>query len=506
MNPALWLARTAQVRADAPALFTGTALEADYGGFARDAAALAGALAARGIGPGDRVALFMRNCTDYLRVLYGIWWAGAAAIPINGKLHAREAAWILQDAQASLCLTTADLAEGLAETVPVCPVVVAGSPGFVEMLHAVPLPAPTPLGRDDLAWLFYTSGTTGKPKGVMMSVGNITAMTLSYFVDVDEVRVEDATLYAAPMSHGAGIYNFMHVIRGARHVVPESGGFDPAEIFALAETLGPVSMFAAPTMVRRMIDSARVTGATGQGIKIVVYAGGPMYLADIVEAVEVLGDRFVQVYGQGECPMSITALSRWDVSDRSHPDWQARLGSVGRAQSVSEVAILDADGGLMPPGETGEIVVRGAGVMLGYWNRPEATAETIKDGWLWTGDMGWMDSDGYVTMVDRSKDMIISGGSNVYPREVEEVLLTHNDVAEVSVVGRPHGDWGEEVVAFVVPVEGSQMDPAALDAHCLAEIARFKRPKAYIAVPELPKNNYGKVLKTELRARLAQNP
>lgn len=505
MNPALWLARTAQVRAEAPALFTGEALEADYGGFARDAARLAGALAARGIGPGARVALFMGNCTDYLRVLYGIWWAGAAAIPINGKLHAREAAWILQDAQAALCLTTPDLVEGLAETVPICPVVVVGSQGFAEMLHAVPLSAPMPLGRDDLAWLFYTSGTTGKPKGVMMSAGNITAMALSYFVDVDEVRAEDAILYAAPMSHGAGIYNFMHVIRGARHVVPESGAFDPGEIFALAQALGPVSMFAAPTMVRRMIDTARATGATGQGIKTVVYAGGPMYLADIVEAVEVLGDRFVQVYGQGECPMSITALSRSDVSDRSHPDWQARLGSVGRAQSVSEVAILDAEGQPLAPGETGEIAVRGAGVMLGYWNRPEATSETIRDGWLWTGDMGRMDADGYITMVDRSKDMIISGGSNVYPREVEEVLLTHRDVAEVSVVGRPHEDWGEEVVAFVVPVQGAAVDPVALDAHCLAQIARFKRPKAYVAVPELPKNNYGKVLKTDLRARLAES-
>lgn len=227
-----------------------------------------------------------------------------------------------------------------------------------------------------------------------------------------------------------------------------------------------------------------------------------MYLADIVEAVEVLGERFVQVYGQGECPMAITALSRRDVSDRAHPRWRERLASVGVAQTVSEVAILGPDGQPVEPGETGEIAVRGAGVMRGYWNRPDATAETIRDGWLWTGDMGRMDADGYVTMVDRSKDMIISGGSNVYPREVEEVLLTHPEVAEVSVVGRAHPEWGEEVVAFVVPVTGQSVAEADLDALCLAAIARFKRPKAYVFVPDLPKNNYGKVLKTDLRARL----
>ena len=163
---------------------------------------------------------------------------------------------------------------------------------------------------------------------------------------------------------------------------------------------------------------------------------------------------------------------------------------------------LHKSGAPVPVGETGEIAVRGAGLMLGYWNRPEATADTIKDGWLWTGDMGRLDADGYLTMVDRSKDMIISGGSNVYPREVEEVLLTHESVAEVSVVGRPHPDWGEEVVAFVVPTPGAALAEAALDALCLDQIARFKRPKAYIAIEALPKNNYGKVLKTELRARL----
>ena len=209
---------------------------------------------------------------------------------------------------------------------------------------------------------------------------------------------------------------------------------------------------------------------------------------------------FVQIYGQGECPMCITALSRDAVADRADPRWRERLASVGRAQSVVEVAICDEAGAPLPAGQVGEIVVRGDVVMPGYWNNPEASARTIVDGWLRTGDMGSLDADGFLTLKDRSKDMIISGGTNIYPREVEEALLLHPMVREVSVVGRPHPDWGEDVVAFVVA--DAEMDSAALDAHCLDHIARFKRPKAYFALRELPKNNYGKVLKTELRKML----
>ncbi|MEM9394300.1 MAG: AMP-binding protein [Pseudomonadota bacterium] len=505
MNPSLWLMRSAARVPSAPALLRGTTVESDYGSFAHDVGCLASGLAARGIGPGSRVALFMTNSTDYLRIAYAIWMTGAAAVPINSKLHPKEAAWILSDAEVVLCFVSNDLATGLAQAQPPCGCVLVGSPEHDTMASFPPMSVPADMGRNELCWLFYTSGTTGKPKGVMISAGNIAAMSLSYFVDVEDVSQTGAILYSAPMSHGAGIYNFMFVIKGARHVVPESGGFNPSEIFALSRDLNDVSFFAAPTMVRRLVDHAKAAGETGEGIKTCIYAGGPMYFADILEAVEVLGPRFVQVYGQGECPMCITALSRHDVCDRAHPRWRERLASVGVAQSVNEVAIFGENGRPVPPGETGEICVRGLGVMPGYWNRPDATAETIRDGWLWTGDMGRMDADGYVTMVDRSKDMIISGGSNVYPREVEEVLLAHPDVAEASVVGRPHPEWGEEVVAFIVPTPGGGLDTVALDAHCLAQIARFKRPKAYLALEALPKNNYGKVLKTELRAKLYKN-
>jgi len=257
-------------------------------------------------------------------------------------------------------------------------------------------------------------------------------------------------------------------------------------------------MFAAPTMVKRLTDGARALGRSGDGLRTIVYAGGPMYTADIIDAVDHFGPVFVQIYGQGECPMGITALPRACVADRDHPNWRGRLGSVGRAQSAVEVRIGDADARPVAHGVAGEIMVRGQTVMPGYWNNPGATEAALKDGWLMTGDVGMMDDEGFVTLQDRSKDVIITGGSNVYPREVEEVLLEHAGVIEASVIGRAHADWGEEVVAFIV----GQAPEAELDALCLSRIARFKRPKSYISVESLPKNNYGKVLKTELRLLL----
>lgn len=500
MNIGTWLERAAAHDPARPALFAGRTQVSDYAGFAKRARHVAGLLAQAGVVAGDHVAIFMENVPDYLCVQYGIWFLGAVAVPINAKLHAREAGWIIGNAEAKVVFATASKAEALGSINTQAQVIDVEAGGFETDLNAAQERACAPRAPDDLAWLFYTSGTTGQPKGVMITHRMLVAMSLSYFADVDEVRSEDAAIYAAPLSHGAGIYNMVHVLKGARHVFPPSRGFDPAEIFELAAHFGSVHMFAAPTMVKRLTSAAQETGASGTGLRTIVYAGGPMYVADIMEASAQFGDIFVQIYGQGECPMAITALPRSDVSDRTHRDWKARLASVGRAQSGCDVRIGGRGGAPVPAGETGEIMVRGDVVMPGYWRNEGATAKTIVDGWLMTGDMGFMDAAGYVTMVDRSKDMIISGGSNIYPREVEEVLLLHPQVIEASVVGRAHPEWGEDVVAFVV-AEGA-LDTAELDALCLDHIARFKRPKAYLLTDALPKNNYGKVLKTELRARL----
>lgn len=502
MNIAEHLHRTAQLNGAREALFLGRDCVATYAEFAARAGRVAAWLQGQGVAAGAPVAIFMKNLPEYLVVQYGIWMAGAVAVPINAKLHGREAAWIIQNAGADLVFTSAGLTEALEGAGCEAELVSVESTGFADIAKVEPLSEPVSRQADDLCWLFYTSGTTGRPKGVMITNRMLQAMAMCYFVDVDQVFANDTALYAAPASHGAGIYNIMHVMVGAKHVFPQSGGFDEAEIFDLAAQFGRVHMFAAPTMVKRMTLVAKETGATGEGLRSIVYAGGPMYNADIIEAVEHFGPVFVQIYGQGECPMGISALSRHDVNDRTHPRWRARLGSVGRAQSAVEVRIGDAQGEPLPAGDVGEIMVRGDTVMPGYWKNEEATAKTLVNGWLMTGDMGNMDADGYITLHDRSKDMIITGGSNVYPREVEEVLLELPEVEEVSVVGRPHPEWGEDVIAFVVMAEGHALESTALDAHCLANIARFKRPKEYFALQALPKNNYGKVLKTELRARL----
>jgi long-chain acyl-CoA synthetase len=510
MNIAEWLAATAKLRPEAPALLTGFDLDADYKTFARRAAAIGAALSRdHGIAPGDRVALFASNCTQYLECLYGIWWMGAAAIPINAKLHGREAAWICNDAGAKLAFVSDDTIEALIEAKSDLPAAMKtlslDSGGYRAMRDGKGTSAPLAREVDDLAWLFYTSGTTGRPKGVMLSHGNLVAMSMCYLADVDPATPKDASLYAAPISHGAGLYNFPHVRMGGRHVIPESGGFDPDEVLNLARQLDNVVMFGAPTMVRRLVDAAKRRGENAEGIRTIIYGGGPMYLADIRDAIAVMGQRFVQIYGEGESPMTITALSREWHTKTGHPRYLERLASVGTAQSVMSVRITGKNGEPLPPGETGEVEAKGTAVMLGYWNNPKANEETLKDGWLRTGDVGRLDEDGFLTLSDRSKDVIISGGTNIYPREVEEALLTHADVREVSAIGVPDPDWGEIVVACVVLERGAAPDDAKLDAHCLASIARFKRPKRYVYLEALPKNNYGKVLKTELRQLMAKS-
>jgi acyl-CoA synthetase (AMP-forming)/AMP-acid ligase II len=302
------------------------------------------------------------------------------------------------------------------------------------------------------------------------------------------------------MSHGSGLYMVPHVLGMGAQIIPESGRFEPGEILDLTARRDSISFFAAPTMVRRLTLAAEAAGAHAPGLKTIIYGGGPMYVADCKAALRVFGPKLVQIYGQGESPMSITFLPKGMHADPGHPHYEERLASAGFAQSVVEVRTVDGDGHDVEAGTIGEIIVRGDTVMSGYWQNAEATSAAVKDGWLYTGDMGSFDADGFLMLKDRSKDVIISGGSNIYPREIEEVLLRHDGVAEVSVIGRPHPEWGEEVVAVVVPAAGCTLRRDELDQLCGAWIARFKRPKQYFVADELPKNSYGKIVKAELRA------
>jgi len=503
MNLARHLFLSAQRLPGQPAVIERDRVELTYAVLARRVLALAGALHARlGVAPGDRVALLMRNSAAYVELLYACWAAGAAAIPINVKLHPKEVAFILDDAGARVCFATDDVDGAAIDAARA-----RGGTAFIDvdsreyrsLAHEAPA-AVAGAAPDDTAWLFYTSGTTGRPKGVMLSHRNLLAMTLNYLADVDAAAAGDHLLHAAPMSHGSGLYILPNVAAAATQLIPASRGFEVAEIEEILAFVPKVKFFAAPTMVMRLVDGLR---GQAQGLKSIIYGGGPMYVADCLRALERFGPRLTQIYGQGEAPMTITVLPAAEHVDDHDGRRLLRLASVGRAQTGVELAVLDDEDRPLAEGEVGEVCVRGEMVMRGYLNDPEATAKTLAGGWLHTGDLGQLDAQGYLTLVDRSKDLIISGGSNIYPREIEEVLLTHPQVREVAVIGLPDADWGEIAVAVLVATPGGRPGDAELDALCLQHIARFKRPKRYVFVDELPKNATGKVLKRELREKLA---
>jgi fatty-acyl-CoA synthase len=446
---------------------------------------------------GARVAVVSENRPEIVELLFGIWAAECVAVPINSKLHPREMAQILEDAGVAEVFASAIIAAQLASTCGV-PIETLGAEEYSHRLATTPAAVPC-TDPSMLAWLFYTSGTTGRAKGAMLTHRNLIAMTIAHLADIDSPDEGCSLIHAAPMSHGSGLYIPAYVLRGARQVVPARGGFDPAEFLDLCERHPGCSAFLAPTMVQRVVETSRATGrARPSQLRTIVYGGGPMYVQSIKKALATIGPVFAQIYGQGESPMTITGLRR---ADHEGAD-DAILGSVGYPRSGVEVAVLRADGTPAAVGEIGEIVCRGDVVMSGYWRNPVATRETLHNGWLRTGDLGSLDARGNLTLHDRSKDVVISGGSNIYPREVEEALLEHPSVSEACVVGAPDPEWGEVVVAFIVGCAG----PDELDAHLLQRIARFKRPKRYVSVDQLPKNSYGKVLKRELRQQLVFQP
>ena len=509
MNLAYHMDRSGRLYPDYPAVFLGREKVATFAELARDVAVLAASLRVRfRLRPGDRVAIAMHNSPEFVEILYACWHAGLVAVPTNPRLHPRELAYILQHSEVRICFASADLAQTLAplaeEFAGLEQIISIADRGYAELKRGEPA-AVVERRPEDAAWIFYTSGTTGRPKGAELTHRNLLTMSCGYFVDFEPIAPGDSILHIGPMCHGSGLYMLPHIAAGAGQIIPAATGFDPAEIFDLLGSHSGVSFFAAPTIVKRLVDHPAASGADVGHLRTIVYGGAPMYLEDLKRAMACFGpEKLAQVYGQGESPMAICVLSKAMHADAGNCRYEERLGSVGVAQSIVEVRIADSEDRALGHGEMGEVLVRGDTVMNGYIKNPEANQSTLRDGWLHTGDVGVMDEDGFITLKDRSKDVIISGGSNIYPREVEEVILRHPGVGEVSVIGSPDPEWGEVAVAFVACVPGAEVSTEELDALCLANIARYKRPKSYRFVDALPKSHIGKILKTELREQLKQ--
>lgn len=488
-----------------PAVFEDEALVATYGQLHARCLAIARRLTrVCGLRHGDRVGIFAPNSAAVIEIMWAAWAAELTVVPINAKLHAKEVAYILHDSRARLCLTAQDRVDEVqgAAFMAGAEVAVADIASDYEGWRVSPYTGAHGDASADIAWLFYTSGTTGRPKGVKLLHENLRQMILNFRAHVDQMGPNACQIHFSPLSHGSGMYMLAHVQAGAANVVPIRRKFVTDDLEALLFTHRDVLMFCAPTMVRRLIDQPELSQSALASLRTIVCGGGPMYVADLIEAHRRFGGKFVQIYGQGECPMTITYLSRAEIDSAILAKVEATLGSVGFPFAGVEVRIVDGLGSDLPSGHLGEVLVRGPVVMQGYWGDPKSTEQTVQAGWLRTGDVGVIDDSGRLILRDREKDLIISGGLNIYPREVEEILIRHPGVREAAVVGQHDSQWGEIVVAFVAMHRGHASASTELDALCLDNIARYKRPKAYCFLPDLPKNSYGKILKRELRERL----
>jgi long-chain acyl-CoA synthetase len=454
-------------------------------------AGLAGGLRAMGLRSGDRVVLAMSNCPEFFEIMWGCWHAGLCIVPINSRLHAREISYVFDHAQAKFCFATSDLigtvAAAATEATTGPHLLEIGSADYQALSRHDAL-AMQDVNSGTAAWIFYTSGTTGRPKGAVLSHDALFAMSWRYYADIDHLSPMDTMIHATPLSH-------------ATNVVCDAPIGDIGAILELVNHQPNTSFILSPPLLVRMTAHPAVATTKLDNIRTILYGSAPMYYENLTAAIAVFGPRFWQGYGQGETPCTITHLDKGMHGDSNHPRYADRLASVGVARTGVDVRIVDDTGIELPSGEIGEIVCRSDVSMTEYWSNPSATSAALQDGWLHTGDLGSMDTDGFLTLKDRAKDLIITEGLNVYPREVEEALLKHRDVVEVAVVGRLNLVKGEDVVAYIVTT-----DAAVADAHllqtCRDNLADYKWPTTFVRVAELPRNSGGKVLKNELRDRL----
>ncbi len=429
---------------------------------------------------------------------------GAVWVPTNFRLAPAEVAYLASNsgAVAHLFEPGCDAhAAAARDANPAAHIHLELVSGWEGLYAHDPLEHAADVDRDDPCWLFYTSGTTGRPKGGILTHGQLAFVINNHLCDLMPGTTEaDRSLVVAPLSHGAGVHFLPQVATGAASVLLEGERLDPEEAWRLVAHHRVSNMFTVPTILNALARHEAVDRYDHTSLRHVIYAGAPMYRADQIHALQKLGPVLVQYFGLGEVTGNITVLPPRLHSETDDP--ALPIGSVGMPRTGMEVAILGADGARLQPGATGEICVRGQAVFAGYWNNPDASAKAFANGWFHTGDLGHLNEQGFLWITGRASDMFISGGSNVYPREVEEVLLLHPAVAEACVVGMPHPKWGESGVAVIVLRNGADADQPDLHTHLKDRLARYKWPAKFVFWPELPKSGYGKVPKLQVRQRL----
>lgn len=466
-----------------------------------------------GVSKGDAILVQAQNSNQMIETMLAAFRLGAVWVPCNFRQAPGETAYasVKADAQVFVCdADFADQAEAVKSERPdIKGVISIGRSDFgldYESLisgHAGSGFANEPVTYDDPCWLFFTSGSTGRPKAVVLTHGQIGFVVVNYLADLlPGTSEQDASLVIAPLSHGAGLQQIAQLPAGSAHVLMPGGGFNPAVAFELIEKHRVSNLFTVPTIVKRLVEDPAAGRYDHSSLRHVIYAGAPMYREDQKTALEKLGNVLVQYYGLGEVTGNITVLRPQDHSLEDGP--QARVGTCGTERTGIEVSIQDEDGNLLKPGETGEVCVVGAAVCAGYLDDDAANSKSFRNGWFRTGDIGHMDEDRFLYLTGRASDMYISGGSNVYPKEIEEVLLAHPDVSEVAILGIPDPQWGEVGLAVCVLSDGKGVTDAELSDFLTGKIARYKMPARFLFLDEMPTSAYGKITKKLVREHLAE--
>lgn len=478
-----------------------------FGQFNRRANQLARGLLARGLRPGDRVCILNHNAIENVEAFFGALKAGGVFCPVNTRLALPEVAAIVADAEPALVIAGEEYLAKLAG-VPNLHVgrnlfVIGGgeADSFETILEGQSAERIEPVrGDDDLAGLIYTSGTTGRPKGVMWTHRNLFSSAHASVIS-RRTRGADVALVAAPIYQAAGVGTVLaSTFRGNTVVLLNK--FDPVDYLATIERERVTTAFLIPVMLLKLLECPQLSDFDLSSLRTVCYGSAPMPITVLKRALARFDWRFVGACGATETsPGYIAFLDEHDHMLDGSPEMEARLRSIGHESINAEVRIFNDEDRELPPGEIGEIVIRGTNVMAGYWRQPELTEEALRHGWHHTGDVGYMDHEGYIFLVDRKKELIISGGFNVYPKEIEDALQSHPAVLQAAVVGRSHAVWGETPVAFVVLGQGDDLpDDQQLMAMLREKLADFKLPRGGIHfIPELPMNAAGKVVKHELK-------